>query len=77
MVIVAVSLTGSNTEMEFVDVGCLRLTQSFGTQEHSMKECQTETRGPLLQHFGGVQGMTELYYRNVQLQMVTGEGCTS
>lgn len=77
MVIVAVSLTESNTEIGCVDVGCLRLTQSFGTQEHSMEECQTETRGPLLPHFGDVKGMTELYYRNVQLWMVTGKGCTS
>lgn len=76
MVIVVVSLTESNTEIEF-DVGCLRLTQSFGTREHSMEECQTEKRGPLLPHFGDEQGMTELYYRHVQLQMVTGEGCTS
>jgi len=63
--IAAVSLTESNTETGFVDVGCLRLTQSFGTQEHSIEECQTGTRGPLLPHFGDVQGMTELHYRTV------------
>lgn len=75
--IVGVSLTESNTEIGFVDVGCLRLTQSFETQEHSMEECQTETRGPLLPHFGDVQGMTELHYKNVRLRMVTEEDCTS
>lgn len=77
MVIAAVSLTESNTEIGFVDVGCLRLTQSFGTQEHSMEECQIETRGPLLPRFGDVQDMTELQYRNVQLWMATEEDCTS
>lgn len=74
---VAVSSTGNNTVIGFVDVGCLRLSQSFGTREHSMKGCQIEMTEPRLPHFGDVQDMTELYCRNVRPQKVIEEGCTS